>query len=138
MRLTVLIVLAFAACVAQTSPGEAACRVASRAVDFGTVELDRDSKSTGRLTVTCDESTGFRVGIEQGGGELWLDGPGRARLAYRLYSDPGYRIPFDSEGVAAATEGEDPARITVYGLVPRQQPVPEGSYQGRLVVTLTF
>ncbi|MDX6751052.1 spore coat protein U domain-containing protein [Geminicoccaceae bacterium 1502E] len=135
MRVTLLALL----CLAWFAvPAVAACRVATRAVEFGEVDLARDSHGTGRLTVTCDASTGFRVGIEGGDGSLFMDGPGQARLTYRLYSDPGHRVPFDEEGVAAATDGEQPAQVTVYGRVPRQSALPEGVYAGRLVVTLAF
>lgn len=119
-------------------PARAACRVAADAVEFGVVEVTRDSHGTGRLTVTCDGATGFRVGIEGGGGRLQLEGPGGARLEYRLYSDPGHKVAFDGEGVPGATEGEKPAKVTVYGRIPRQPALPEGTYSGRLVVTLSF
>ena len=40
--------------------------------------------------------------------------------------------------VAGRSDGRTPARLTIYGLVPRQPGTPAGDYADSLVVTLSF
>ena len=78
-----------------------------------------------------------------GGGTRRMDGPGGSRLDYRLFADAARAVPWGDGGslgapVAAASDGNDARRLTIYGEIPAQSGVPAGDYIASLQVTLAF
>lgn len=127
-------------------PAAAACSVESNPVAFGTIDVMSLSRGEGEVVVRCDEAITFEVRLSpgSGGGDgRRMAGPGGTPLDYALFADAGYSIPW-GDGAAIGqprggrSDGDGPARLTVYGLVPRQPGTPPGTYTDSLQVTLVF
>ncbi len=123
----------------------AACTVDSRPLTFGIVDLGRISFSTGRIEVTCDETTAFTVTLRSSGnsGPRAMTGPAGARLIYEIFTSPSYTLVWgDGSGrgvpVQAQAQAGVPLRLDAYGVVPAQPSVPPGNYTDQLIITLTF
>ncbi len=125
----------------------AACSVEASPVAFGTIDVLALSRGTGEVVVRCDEPTAFSVGISPGTGGAEgrsMAGPDREALAYALFADAGYSIPWgDGQAIGPPRDGQSggnggPTRLTIHGLVPRQPGTPPGSYADTLQVTLGF
>jgi spore coat protein U-like protein len=127
-------------------PARAACTIELSPVAFDVVDTRQTSRGTGEVVVRCDTTASFEVGISSGGGSgatRRMDGPGTARLDYRLFSDAGRAVLWGDGGslgapVTAASDGGEPKRLTIYGEVPAQSGVEAGDYLDSLEVTLTF
>lgn len=119
------------------------CSLAVDPVAFGTIELGRSATGTGSLVVRCDEATSFTIAIAPGEGTQRMRGPGGAHLDYDLFQDAGHSRPW-GDGREAGSErtgqsdGTEPVRLTVYGMVPAQPDAVPGSYADSLLVTLSF
>lgn len=128
------------------APAHAACSVDLNPVAFGVVDPTTRSRGTGEVVVRCDEAVAFAVAIANGRGgkgSRQMIGPGGAKLDYRLFADAGRTIPWgdgaaEGQPVAAASDGTNPERLTIYGAVPPQSGVPPGEYVDSVAVTLTF
>ena len=126
------------------APVRADCTVELSPVAFGVIDTTGQSRGTGEVVVRCDVAGPFSVAIAAGGsGTRRMTGPGGSRLDYRLYSDPGRSVPWGdglSQGdpVAAASDGQNARRLTIYGAVPQQSGVAPGEYVDSLEVTLSF
>ena len=125
--------------------GWAACSVELSPVTFGTVDTRESSRGTGEVVVRCDAAAGFEVAISGAGsgGTRRMDGPSGSRLDYSLYTDAARAVPWGDGGslgapVAAASDGSNPRRLTIYGEIPAQSGVPAGDYVASLQVTLAF
>ncbi len=137
-----LVPLALAAAV----PAHAACTVDVVPLDFGTVRLDSITWSRGRVVVSCDAAATVTVALSPGAGSYAMRamvGPRGARLFYQIYTDQRtYRIWGDGSGGSSTVGATVPAggrvELTLYGMVPAQPTVPEGSYADSLTVTITF
>lgn len=122
----------------------AACSVELAPVSFGTVDTRETTRGTGEVVVRCDAAAGFEVAISgNGGGSRRMDGPDGGRLDYRLYADAARAVPWGDGGslgnsVAAASDGANPRRLTIYGEIPAQTGVPAGEYVDSVQVTLLF
>ena len=125
-------------------PALADCTVALSPVSFGVIDPTGETSGTGEVVVRCDVAGSFSVAIAGGGsGTRRMTGPGGSRLDYRLYSDSGRSIPWGdglSQGapVGAASDGQGPRRLTIYGTVPKQSGVAPGEYADSIQVTLAF
>ena len=105
--------------------------------------------NNGLLTITCTRSASTTITLGQGinpangstdTAPLRQMKLGNYVLAYTLYQDAGHTSDWGNTlGTAVqriASGGPD--SITVYGVVPRGQSVPAGSYTDIVVVTVTF
>ena len=120
-------------------------RVTVAFVDFGRLDARDDEEVTGEVGVLCDAPTGFALALSEGLGSFKgrrMQGPQGARLQYNIYLDPGHRRVW-GDGVSAGTavltgrnNGRRRTLLPVYGLVPRGQSRPAGSYHDTLVVTV--
>lgn len=132
--------------IAMAGPAAAVCSVDAAPVDFGVVDPQRQSRGTGEIVARCDATTAFTVGISPGGGGSGgrrMRGSPGGRLDYYLFADPGYSVPWGDgaaigDPVAAVTDGANPKRLTIYGIVPAQNGIDAGEYDDSLQVTLTF
>jgi spore coat protein U-like protein len=145
MRLSLSALLAILAPLAATSAAAGGvCRVDVRPVVFGSIEPMRSSYGKGTVVVTCDGPARFEVAIgEEGGGIRRLIGPAGERLRYGLYRDPSYSSTWGDGGslgpaVAAASDGERPVRLTIYGVIPAQQGAAPGAYVSQMTVILRY
>jgi spore coat protein U-like protein len=117
--------------------------VAVDPVAFGTIDPTRESTGTGRVVVTCDDATGVTVELSAPSGARRMAGPSGAELAYELYQDAANAVAWGS-GVGgrsargASVGAGDPARLTIYGVIPSQAGILPGQYLDQLQVTLTF
>ena len=138
-------VLSLAVVLLAPASARATCSVELAPVSFGTVDTRESSRGTGEVVVRCDTAAGFEVAISGagGGGTRRMDGPGGSRLDYRLFADAARAVPWGDGGslgapVAAASDGNDARRLTIYGEIPAQSGVPAGDYIASLQVTLAF
>jgi len=69
------------------------------------------------------------------GGARALAGPDGRQLAYRIYSDPDYNLPWNSVRELRA-DGLRPASYTLYWAIPSGQTVSPGKYAGNLDVSV--
>ena len=122
------------------------CDISTSDVAFGQYDplganLTTDLTGTGTITMRCTLGEAPRIDIDvPGGGRIMTGGTGS--LNYQLYKEGGRTTPWTtgaSGGVTAAQFATDQAQtLTVYGLIPRAQNVPAGSYSHQLTVTVNF
>lgn len=123
-----------------------ACTVSASPVAFGVVDMKRDTEGTGVVVVRCETATSFRVGISsggRGGEDRRMDGPGSHTLRYQLYQDAGHATIWGDDGDIGgarngSSDGRNPTRLTIYGVIPAEPDTEPGDYQDNLQVTLTF
>ena len=138
-----LVVGATAVLLLAPSPAAAVCSVHATPVAFGVMNLGGQTYGKGSVTVDCDAPASFTVGLASGStGERVMTGPGGATLVYRLYRDATHTVEWgDGSGrpaVGAGSDGTRPVKLTIYGVIPFRQSVPEGEYTDALLVTLAF
>ncbi len=127
------------------APARAACTVDVTPLAFGTVRLDTITWSRGRIVVRCDTAASVTIALSPGFGTYALRemvGP-RGRLRYQIYTDQrSYRVWGDGSGGSVTVTVSVPAggrvELPLYGMVPAQTGVPEGSYSDSLTVTVSF
>lgn len=124
----------------------ATCRIESATnLDFGSVDgvLGQNVDSNSTITVTCTQSTGFNVGLDNG-----LNASGTTRrmrgtagyIPYELYRDASRSTRWGNDAsswVHTAGVGT-PQALTVYGRVRPQTMPGGGNYQDTIVVTVTY
>ena len=125
------------------SPAAAVCTVQATPVAFGVMNLGGQTYGKGAVTVDCDAAASFTVGLASGSGsERAMTGPGGAKLGYRLYRDATHAVEWGdgsgSPAVGGTSDGRQPVKLTIYGVIPFRQSVPEGAYADALLVTLAF
>ena len=122
------------------------CTISATDMSFGTysgVQLDGQSQ----IALTCTNGAAWNVGLGAGnfpGATVTsrrMTGPGNTPMAYSLYRDPtrtlnwGNIVGTDTlSGTGTGTRQE----VSVYGLVPPSQNLPDGVYQDTIVATVTF
>ena len=131
--------LALAGLLLQASAASAACGVDVKPLAFGTIDVTETSEATGEVVVDCDEGASFSVAIDATGGKGRMTAASGG-LAYELYQNAGRSIPWGSGSLERPSQASagSPARLTIYGLIPRQPSTPPGSYLDQLTVTLSF
>jgi spore coat protein U-like protein len=134
------------ACVlmAAASPA-AACVLDVIPVDFGAVDRDKYTFSTGRITVTCSEAVSYWLEMTPEpttGAFREMHGPNGRLLLYNLYQDNSYTLTWGANIVHPALRGQSngstPSEHIVYGLVPPQPSAWSGIYTGTVAITLVF
>jgi spore coat protein U-like protein len=123
----------------------AACTIDTRPVAFGVVDVTRDNDANGEITLDCTIATEIEVGItgNTAPGQRFMTGPSGGRLTYELYPDATRALPWgDGAGNSTTrrltTGGEETTRLTIYGIVPKQDSVPPGAYSDALIVQVSF
>jgi len=127
------------------SAARAACQVDTKPVTFGVVDVANRNDSTGEVVLNCSISTSFAIGLSSNGSAPTraMSGPNGGRLAYDLYSDRSRSTRWgdgggDGSRVTGSSNGESTNRITIYGRVPSQKPVPPGAYSDAVTITVDF
>ncbi len=145
-RLTRLVPLVAAVSLLVASASAmAACQIDTRPVAFGVVDVTRDKDANGEITLDCTIATEIEVGITGNTvpGQRFMTGPSGGRLTYELYPDATRALPW-GDGAGNSTtrrltaDGEGTTRLTIYGIVPKQDSVPPGAYSDALTVQVSF
>ena len=135
------------------------CAISSTAaLSFGAYDpalANRSSGGTdlavgnGALAITCTRAASTAIGLSQGlspasgstdAAPLRQMRSGNAVLGYRLYQDAGTRTAWGNapgSQLQRIASGRSEA-VQVYGVIPKGQDVPAGSYGDLVVVTVTF
>jgi spore coat protein U-like protein len=120
------------------------CTVAATTVVFGVYTPLTSASSTGTLTLTCDVvlSSSVTISLTTGASGTFTQRTmtsGANTLGYNLYIDAAHTIVWgDGTGVSktdmvtVATGVPSTTNVTVYGLVPSQDPAP-GSYSDAII-----
>lgn len=123
----------------------ASCQVDTKPVAFGIVDITRNTDGTGEIVLNCSTTTNVEVALDSGSepGQRTMTGAKGGRLKYELYTDASRATAWgDGSGnsgtVAASNVGEEARRLTIYGRVPQQDPVPADTYTYPLTVVLSF
>lgn len=124
----------------------AACTVDTQPVAFGVIDVTQTTESRGEIALSCSITTNVLVGLASASappGQRSMAGTNGRRLTYELYTDASRTAAWgDGNGAGAAVPannvGEDTRRLTIYGEVPRQDPVPAGDYTDSLTVVISF
>ena len=125
----------------------ASCTVSATALAFGSTGLiaaNIDNSSS--VTVTCNNSTPYNVGLDAGTGTGATVATrkmtsGGATVNYTLYQNAGRTTIWGTTiGTDTATgTGNGSAQVlTVYGRVPAQTTPASGSYSDTITVTVTY
>lgn len=143
-RLIALLLLVPWALLAAGS-ARAACQVDTKPVTFGVVDVANRNDSTGEIVLNCSIATSFTIGLSSNGSPTVraMSGPNGGRLAYDLYTDRTRSTRWgdgggDGSRVTGTSDGESTNRITIYGRVPSQKPVPPGAYNDALTISVDF
>ena len=127
------------------APAMAACQVDASPVAFGVVDVSRNNDSNGEITLDCTIATAVEVALSSAAppGQRTMGGPNGGQLIYELYPDATRSLPWgDGSGGsttrAVTSNGDGTTRLTIYGRVPAQDPVPPGSYGDALSVIVSF
>lgn len=124
----------------------AACDVVLEPVNFGDVDLDGITESTGTVSVTCDAPIGVTVEASQGFGtyaQREMIGPRGAKLRYNLYTDATHTVVWGNTAggampLAGFYDGTQPLVLTVYGRIRGPQNAAPGTYSDELVISVRF
>jgi spore coat protein U-like protein len=127
-----------------------ACTIQASALNFGVyADAQVDGQST--ITVTCTNTTGWEVGLNEGSsagatiGNRRMTGPGPSNLNYGLFTNAARTITW---GDHPALPGQDTVSgvgsgsaqaLTVFGRVPAAQGTARpGAFLDTITVTITF
>lgn len=122
---------------------QARCDVDASGLAFGSITLDRMSRSTAEITVRCDEPTAFEVALTSPGFQRVMTGPGGAVLDYMIFTDPSYTVEWGDGSVigprrGAVSDGITPTTLYAYGVIPAQGGRPPGTYSTTVMVAVIF
>jgi spore coat protein U-like protein len=133
------------------------CQIAASSLGFGVYDPvsangpgGTDAATTANLSVICSSGSTANITLDQGlnaaGGSTdglplrqMADG-GSDRLAYTIYQDGGHTTIWGNtsetgvnyEGTGSVTN------VTVFGVAPKGQSIPSGTYNDLVVATITF
>jgi spore coat protein U-like protein len=147
MRRLIRLVPLFAAAslLVANASAMAACQIDTRPVAFGVVDVTRDNDGNGEITLACTIATEIEVTISgnTAPGQRFMAGSSGGQLTYELYPDATRTLPWgDGAGTSTTrsltTNGEETTRLTIYGIVPKQNSVPPGAYSDALIVQVNF
>lgn len=144
-RLTLaLAILSISAFQLSSGVALAACQVDTRPVAFGIIDVTRATDGTGEIVLTCSTTANVDVALDSGAppGQRYMTGPKGGRLKFELFTDATRATAWgdgsgNSATVTVRNVGEEARRLTIYGRVPRQEPVPADSYTYPLTVILS-
>jgi spore coat protein U-like protein len=145
LRWLIALFVVVSACQLMASPAHAACQVDTKPVAFGVVDVASRNDSNGEIVLNCSIATSFAIGLSGNGSpnERTMAGPNGGRLAYDLFTDRTRATRWGDGGgggseVTGSSDGENTSRFTIYGRVPSQNPVPPGTYNDVLTVSVVF
>ncbi|MGN6314236.1 MAG: Csu type fimbrial protein [Rhodanobacteraceae bacterium] len=122
----------------------ATCSLNVQGVNFGSYDFmsSQNLDSTGHVTVTCDVSSSFSIGLSTGAGTYASRTMqnGAHQLSYNLYTDPAHTMVWgDGTGGSVVVSGSGTnVDEVVYGSAPAGQNPYLGAYSDAITVTLTF
>jgi spore coat protein U-like protein len=125
----------------------ASCAVLTTPLAFGAY-TGAQNDATATVTVSCQiPNVGFTVALDGGGSSAGGQrnmANATSLLPYNLFSDPGRLLawPVAPAGISSATttSGSAPfaGAVTVYGRIPLNQLVQDGTYSDVINITVTF
>lgn len=126
----------------------AGCQISAAPLNFGTAAgLFAAVNANTTLTVTCTNTTPYKIGLDAGGNTgatttiRKMKAAGADLINYRLYQDSGLTTNFgntvNTDTVAGTGTGSSQS-IIVYGQVPTQASPAPGTYTDTVNVTLTY
>lgn len=93
------------------------------------------------FNIDCVNGTAVAINLDNGlhasGGERFMTSSGN-KLQYTLYQDSAHTIAWDSLTAENVTGTGSSQAINLYGVLPKGQNEPIGSYADTLTVTLTY
>jgi len=122
------------------------CTISATDMSFGTysgAQLNGQSQ----IALTCTRGAAWNVGLSAGnfpGATVTsrrMTGPGNTPMAYSLYRDPARTLNWGNvvgTDTISGTGTGGRQSMSVYGLVPPSQNLPDGVYQDTIVATVTF
>lgn len=131
----------------------AACEVSASPLVFPDSDLDTSVQGSTSLEVRCAPGVAYRIGLNGGLHGLPGNPPvrqmehatiGNRFVRYELYRDPARAAPWSTVASGSYVPGvgagyKEPRTVDVYGLVPGGQgPVPVGTYEDRVTVTVEY
>ncbi len=125
----------------------ASCRISAQDLTFspgGLLTTVTDASSI--ISATCSFSSPYDVLLD--GGQSVATNPTQRKLTfggneivYGLYQDAAYSLPWGStigsNTVAGSGTGQTQS-LRVYGRIPKQATPPPGTYQDRIIVTISY
>ncbi len=133
-----------AAALLACGPAWADCTVSAQSVVFGSYDVFSPTPldGVGRVDVSCDPSASYTVALSSGGGSYSQRqmANGGTLMNYNLYTGVSRTTVWgDGTSGSATVAGSGlAASHNVYGRIPAQQNLIEGSYTDVIIVTLTF
>jgi spore coat protein U-like protein len=127
-----------------------ACTIQATQLDFGTyADAQVDGQST--ITVTCTNTTGWEVALNEGSsagatvGNRRMTGPGPSNLNYGLFTDAARTITWGDhpalpgQNTVTGTGTGAGQALTVFGRIPAGQRTPRpGAFLDTITATVTF
>jgi len=130
-----------------TATVQAACTISATALAFGNYS-GAQSDNTSTITVTCTNSTPYRVGLDAGASTgatvttRKMTGPGGATLGYALFQDGARTINWGNTpgtDTPASVNGNGSGQTTtVYGRIAGAQYPTPGSYSDTITATVNY
>lgn len=123
---------------------QTSCTVTAAPLAFGTYNGAALNKPSGGITVTCTDGTPYTIGLDEGlnggSGNTRYMIAGTNTLAYELFSDTNYTVPWENTTGAVASTGTGGAQtpFVVYGTIPAGEAVVPGTYQDTITATVTY
>jgi spore coat protein U-like protein len=121
------------------------CQVAAVPLAFGNYSGALVDTVDTTIDVTCNTATDHWVGLDGGsnnnGNRRMLDTVSGDFLTYELYRDAGRTVIWDdtvAQGALYTYVNAASSSSDVYGSIPQNQIVAEGSYQDDVLVTVNF
>lgn len=129
------------------------CRVGTvGTLDFGTSGfLTSSLDAATSVSVTCTNSTPFRIGLDAGTGagattglrKMTRTSAPSSTIDYGLYRDPGRTLTWGNDVAAGSDTANDTgagtaASFAIYGRVPAQNTPESGDYLDTIVLSVTF
>lgn len=126
------------------------CTISAGNMQFGAYDpivansgTGSDVTATADITTTCTSGSSPLINLSLGdfsnGAGLRQMASGANRLSYNLYSDNGHNALWDvNSDVPATTPDGTPHVNTVFGLLPKGQNKPVGSYSDVVVASVSF
>jgi spore coat protein U-like protein len=126
-----------------------ACRITlATDLDFGSVgSVSSSQDQTSQITVRCPSGTSWKLGLNNGanasGATRRMRSPAGNYVNYELYRDGGRSQRWGNTAGTDTSDGTgagetSPITRVVYGRVPAQTTVPQGTYSDTVTITLTY
>jgi spore coat protein U-like protein len=125
------------------------CQISAANINFGSTGVLKSTlNAAGSITVTCTNLNTWSIALSAGSGARattstrYMTGPGGDTVAYGLYTNSSYSVPWGDGGSGSATVGGNGTgtaqTIPVYARVlPQATPRP-GNYSDTIIATVSF